>query len=112
MRGELLKGNLDLLLLAILSGRPLHGYGIIEALRERSDGAFTLPEGTVYPALHRLEEAGLLASRWSEANGRRRREYEISGVGREALRAREAEWRAFSGAMEAVIGRASWTTAI
>jgi PadR family transcriptional regulator, regulatory protein PadR len=109
MRGELLKGNLDLLLLAIVAGGPMHGYGIIEALRERSEGTFVLPEGTVYPALHRLEEAGLLASRWSDTSGRRRREYEISGAGREALRARAEEWRTFSGALEAVIGRAPWT---
>lgn len=105
------KGNLDLLLLAVLSDGPLHGYAIIEALRERSAGAFTLAEGTVYPALHRLEAAGLLSSRWSDHAGRKRREYEISGSGRDALKSRVAEWHAFAGAVESVVGRKPWTLA-
>ena len=71
--GQALKGHLDLLLLAILEDEQLHGYAVIEALRERSSGEFDLPEGTVYPALHRLEQERLLASRWSDASGRRRR---------------------------------------
>ncbi len=108
----MLKGNVDLLLLAILAGGALHGYAVIEALRERSGGAFDLPEGSVYPALHRLEAAGLLTSRWAEANGRRRREYEVSGAGREALKARQAEWDAFTGAVESVIRRSPWTATI
>jgi len=67
MDRERLKGNLDLLLLSVLSAGPAHGYSIISALRERSEGTFDLPEGTIYPALHRLEEAGLLASSWAQA---------------------------------------------
>ena len=62
MNRERLKGHLDLLLLSVLAARPAHGYAVITPLRDRSDGAFELPEGTVYPALHRLEDAGLLAS--------------------------------------------------
>ena len=73
MTGQELKGHLDLLLLAVLEGGPAHGYGVIAALRERSGETFDLPEGTVYPALHRLEEQGLLGSRWSSVEGRRRR---------------------------------------
>ena len=72
MDRERLKGNLDLLLLSVLSAGPAHGYAIISALRERSGGTFDLPEGTIYPALHRLEEASLLASSWAQAEGRRR----------------------------------------
>lgn len=64
MKAEKLKGHLDLLLLSVLSGGPGHGYEVITRLKVRSDGAFELPEGTVYPALHRLENAGLLASAW------------------------------------------------
>ncbi|MBA3417844.1 MAG: helix-turn-helix transcriptional regulator, partial [Geodermatophilaceae bacterium] len=60
MRAETLKGHLDGLLLAALEAGPLHGYGVIEALRTGSDGTFDLPTGTVYPALHRLERAGLV----------------------------------------------------
>jgi PadR family transcriptional regulator len=69
MRPELLKGNLDLLLLTILTDGPAHGYAIIAELRRRSDDVFDLPEGTIYPALHRMERAGLLASLWTEGDG-------------------------------------------
>ena len=65
MDRERLKGNLDLLL-SVLSSGPAHGYAIISALRDRSGGTFDLPEGTIYPALHRLEDAGLLASTWDQ----------------------------------------------
>ena len=67
MRAEALKGHLDLLLLAVMEDGPTHGYAVIEELRQRTGDAFDLPEGTVYPALHRLERAGLLESRWAEA---------------------------------------------
>ena len=65
MNRERIKGHLDLLLLSVLAGRPAHGYAIISALRERSEGTFDLPEGTIYPALHRLEDAKLLSSSWA-----------------------------------------------
>ena len=78
MRGEALKGHLDGMLLAALAAGPAHGYMVIESLREASGGAFDLPEGTVYPALHRLEQAGLIKSRWSRASGRRRRIYGLT----------------------------------
>ena len=81
MRAEVLKGHLDLLLLAAVRNQPAHGYAIAETLRSRSDGAFDLPEGTLYPALHRLERGGLLSSRWSEVNGRRRRVYQLTARG-------------------------------
>ncbi|MEO9254026.1 MAG: helix-turn-helix transcriptional regulator [Tepidiformaceae bacterium] len=109
MRADLLKGHLDLLLLAILEQGPLHGYAISDELRQRSDGSFDLPEGTIYPALHRLEAAGYLQSGWSSASGRRRREYELSGAGRAALAQRHQEWRQFSGAIDSVIRRTPWT---
>ncbi len=66
MDRERLKGNLDLLL-SVPSSGPAHGYAIISALRDRSGGTFDLPEGTIYPALHRLEDSGLLASTWAGA---------------------------------------------
>lgn len=103
--GELLKGHLETLLLSVLEHGPLHGYAIIEQLRERSAGVFRLPEGTIYPALHRLEAAGYLASSWSHHDGRRRRDYTLSEAGREALAARRAEWSAFSAAVNGVILR-------
>jgi PadR family transcriptional regulator PadR len=107
MDREQLKGHLDLLLLAVLQRAPAHGYAIIAALRDRSGGAFDLPEGTIYPALHRLEAAGLLQSGWLEVSGRRRRVYEITGAGLAALRARRGEWREFASGVQAVLG---WST--
>ena len=103
MRREQLKGHLDLLLLGVVSHGPVHGYQVITSLRDRSDGAFDLPEGTVYPALHRLEGLGFLSSRWSEVGGRRRRVYELSGKGADALVERRQEWAAFALAVGAVL---------
>jgi PadR family transcriptional regulator len=104
MNRERLKGNLDLLLLSVLAAGPGHGYAIISALRDRSEGTFDLPEGTIYPALHRLEEAGLLASSWAQAEGRRRRVYGLTEKGAEALAAERTEWRRFAGGVHAVLG--------
>jgi len=103
MTAETLKGHLDLLLLAAVQSQPTHGYAIAETLRARSDGAFDLPEGTLYPALHRLGRAGLLASRWSEVNGRRRRVYQLTRKGHRALAARHTEWHDFARAVQAVV---------
>lgn len=103
MNKERLKGNLDLLLLSVLSAGPAHGYAIISALRDHSRGLFDLPEGTVYPALHRLEDVGLLTSSWAEADGRRRRVYALTDKGAAALAAERAEWRKFAGGIRAVL---------
>ena len=106
MNPESLKGHLELLLLAAVEARPAHGYAIAETLRHRSDRVFDLPEGTLYPALHRLERAGLLASRWSEVNGRRRRVYQLTAKGHRALTKRHDEWRDFARAVHAVVEEA------
>jgi DNA-binding PadR family transcriptional regulator len=103
MTGETLKGHLDALVLASLRGGPLHGYAIIAELKRRSGGAFDLPEGTVYPVLHRLEAEGLLASAWSSPAGRRRRVYRLTRRGRSALARRRQDWRDFARAVEAVL---------
>ena len=100
---ETLKGHLDSLLLAILAAGPAHGYAIIEDLKSRSGGAFALPEGTVYPALHRLERAGVLESNWSAAGGRRRRVYRLTRRGRRQLETGRSEWHDFSRAVDAVL---------
>jgi PadR family transcriptional regulator PadR len=103
MRAETIKGHLDGLLLAVLASTgPLHGYSIIDELSRRSGGSFSLPEGTIYPALHRLEREGLLASRWSQEGGRRRRVYELTARGRRAVGRERQAWSAFAGAAEAV----------
>src|SRR5262245_33850695 len=94
MRREQLKGHLDLLLMSVLAGAPQHGYALIVALRE----------GTVYPARHRLEAAGLVASRWSDEGGRRRRVYRLTAAGAAALAERRAEWTSFATGVHAVLG--------
>jgi DNA-binding PadR family transcriptional regulator len=109
MQGDVpLRGHLDLLLLAILSAGPAHGYAMIEELRRRSRGAFDLPEGPVYPALHRLEDEGLLTSDWSTDGSRRRRVYALTRRGHAHLRARRDAWREFAGAVETVLEAAVW----
>lgn len=104
MSGEALKGHLDLLLLAALRPRPAHGYAIIEELRRRSGGTFDLAEGTIYPALHRLERQGVLESEWSGAANRPRRVYRLTPRGERALGEKVKAWRHFacgmSGALE------------
>jgi DNA-binding PadR family transcriptional regulator len=104
VNAETLKGHLDLLLLAAVRSRPAHGYAIAESLHASSSGKFDLPESTLYPALHRLERAGLLSSRWSEVNGRRRRVYQLTRAGHRSLIKRQDEWRDFSRAVQAVVG--------
>lgn len=92
------------MLLAAMQSRPAHGYALVQVLREQSGGAFDLPEGTIYPALHRLERAGLLSSYWSADSGRRRRVYQITPKGKQALTSRRQEWRQFAQAVNAVVG--------
>jgi DNA-binding PadR family transcriptional regulator len=105
MRPELLKGHLDAMLLAVLEGGPRHGYAVIESLRSGSDGTLDLPTGTVYPALHRLERAGLIASDWETVGGRRRRAYHLTAAGRAALGEHRALWDEFSAVVSTVLGR-------
>ena len=108
MRGQALKGHLDLLLLAILADGARHGYAIIDELRERSGDAFDLPEGTVYPALHRLQKAGFLSSEWTEVHGRRRRTYRLTENGRGALGEQRLAWHDFTEAMSRVLKGVPW----
>jgi PadR family transcriptional regulator, regulatory protein PadR len=104
MSAEQLKGHLDPLVLAILEDGPAHGYAIIESLRARSGGVFDLPEGTIYPALHRLERGGTVKSRREVIGGRERRVYRVSARGRAALRERRSNWKQFSSAVSRVLG--------
>jgi PadR family transcriptional regulator PadR len=104
MKADALKGQLELVVLATLRDGPLHGYGITKQIRDRSTGELDVLEGTLYPALHRLESAGLVKSRWATGAGRRRRVYELTSKGRDALAAQESEWRSFSRTLDAILG--------
>jgi transcriptional regulator len=109
MEGEILKGHLDMIILAALAAAPAHGYGVIQEIRHRSRGAFDLPEGTIYPALHRLEKNGLLSSRWvAGPSGRKRRVYALTRSGTAALNRHRMTWRRFTGAVQGLLGKAGY----
>jgi PadR family transcriptional regulator, regulatory protein PadR len=95
--------QVDGLILAVLADRPCHGYAVIEELRRRSDGVLDFPEGTIYPALYKLEAAGAVASSWTVADGRRRRVYRLTAAGRRQLARARDEWNALARAMTGVL---------
>ena len=97
---------MDSILLAALESQPLHGYAIMETLRERSRASIDLPTGTVYPALHRLERSGLIKSDWSTVSGRRRRTYRLTNAGRRRLAEDRGSWRQFSKTVSTLLGHA------
>jgi DNA-binding PadR family transcriptional regulator len=103
-RAAVLTGQLDLLVLAVLARRPAHGYAVLEALRVRSGGLFDLPEGSLYPALYRLEHAGFLRSEARVVGGRPRRTYAITSAGRATLKSRHAAWQRLVRSVAAVTG--------
>jgi PadR family transcriptional regulator PadR len=105
MHGEPLKGHLDTMLLAALRDGPAHGYALVRLLEQRSDGVFVLGEGTIYPALRRLERAGLLRSGEGVVEGRTRRSYELTRAGQEALSEQERDWNQFARGMSALLAR-------
>jgi transcriptional regulator len=101
---ELLKGNTDLLLLRLISYQPTYGYKIIKELETRSKGYFQFKEGTLYPALHRMEKRGLIEGNWRKLpNGLERRYYYITTKGQKALTERMAVWQNFSTAVDQII---------
>ena len=100
-----LQGALDLLVLKILERRPgSHGYAIMTAIQERSADVLRAEEGSLYPALHRMEDAGWVRARWiTKDTGRRARIYEITMNGRKQLEAEETRWRAVTSAVNRVL---------
>jgi transcriptional regulator len=100
-----LQGTLDLLVLKILSRRaPLHGYAILTAIKAISGEVLRVEEGSLYPALHRLEGADLIHAAWAtKENGRRARIYELTAQGRKQLASEEARWTAVTGAVQRVL---------
>ena len=103
MRAEELKGHLDALLLAALEDGPRHGYAVIESLRQASGGRLDMATGTIYPALRRLEDAGLITGSWSVVAGRRRRDYRLTPTGARALAGKRADWRDFTATISAAL---------
>ena len=103
-RRELLKGSTDSLLLCLMNSQPMYGYQIIKELEKKSDGYFQFKEGTLYPALHRLEKTGLIKGKWEKLpGGQERRYYYITEKGQKSLSERLAIWRGFSGAVNLIM---------
>ena len=100
-----LQGSLDLIVLRILSRRPgLHEYAIMMAIQEMSSDALRAEEGSLYPALHRMEQAGWIRAKWvTKENGRRTRIYELTSAGKQQLVAEESRWHAVTSAINRVL---------
>jgi len=100
-----LQGTLDLLVLTILSRRPrLHGYALMTAISETSDDVLRAEEGSLYPALHRMEETGWIRAEWvKRETGRRTRVYELTKTGREQLAQEELRWQTITSAVNRVL---------
>ena len=102
-RQDLIKGNIDTLLLSLISQQPMYGYQIMRELDGRSQGYFRFKEGTLYPALHRLEKAGLLQGNWHTiTSGRQRRYYSITEKGRWIMVEQTEQWQDFFAAMNLI----------
>jgi PadR family transcriptional regulator, regulatory protein PadR len=101
---DLLQGTLDLLILKVVALGPVHGYGISQRIRQISDSALRVQQGSLYPALHRLEERGWLAADWGESeNGRQAKFYRLSAKGRRQLASEEETWNRLSNAVALIL---------
>jgi transcriptional regulator len=102
---SLLAGSaLEMLVLEVIAQGPTYGYEIAQTVAARSDGTFEMKEGSLYPALHRLERQKLLRSMWREADGRRRKYYELTDAGRAELASRKQSWARFAAGINGVLG--------
>jgi PadR family transcriptional regulator, regulatory protein PadR len=101
---DLLPGTLDMLILKAVSLKPLHGYGVLLRIAQISNGALDIQQGSLYPALYRLEHQGLIAAEWGESDNKRRAKYyTLTPVGRRRLREETASWNRLVGAISAAL---------
>ena len=101
---DLLPGTLDMLILKAVSLRPLHGYGVLVRIRQISGDALEIPQGSLYPALYRLEHQGLITAEWGVSeNGRRAKYYTVTPAGRRRLREETAGWNRLASAIAAAL---------
>ena len=99
-KSDILQGTLDMLILKIVALGPVHGYGISQRIRDISKQVIQVQQGSLYPALHRLETRGWLEAEWGESdNGRKAKFYKLSAKGRKQLVAEEANWNRLAGAV-------------
>lgn len=104
MESKLLSGTVEMLILEVLAPSPSYGYQIVQTVTARSEGSLELKEGSLYPALHRLERQKLLSSYWDEFDGRRRKYYKLTAAGRRILAAKRDEWLQFASGVNGVLG--------
>lgn len=107
MDSRLLWGTVDMLILEVISGGPSYGYEIAQTVLGKSRGYFEITEGSLYPALHRLERQNFLESFWKEADGRDRKYYKLTPAGRSALAEKKKEWKAFTSGVQGILGGAN-----
>jgi PadR family transcriptional regulator, regulatory protein PadR len=101
---DLLPGTLDMLILKAVSLKPLHGYGVLLRIRQISHDALEIPQGSLYPALYRLEHQGLIVSEWGQSdNGRKAKYYTVTATGRRRLREETAGWNRLAAAIAAAL---------
>ena len=106
-KSDLPQGTLDLLILKVIALAPVHGYAIAQRLEQVSRGVVQVPEGSLYPALHRLENRGFLAADWRETEtGREAKFYRLTRKGRRHLETEAASWRRLIGAIGLILGMA------
>lgn len=105
---DLLPGTLDMLILKAVSLKPLHGYGVLLRIRQISGQALEIPQGSLYPALYRLEHQGLIAAEWGQSeNNRRAKYYTLTAAGRRRLREETAGWNRLASAIAAALNTTS-----
>ncbi|HEV2348762.1 MAG TPA: PadR family transcriptional regulator [Terriglobia bacterium] len=103
-KSELLQGTLDMLILKIVALGPIHGYGISQRIRQISREALQVQQGSLYPALHRLEKRGWLEADWGQSeNGRQAKFYKLSSKGRKQLTREQSSWRRLAGAVTVIL---------
>ena len=104
MGKDQLQGTLDLLVLKILARGPMHGYGVVQRIQQVSDDALRVEEGSLYPAVHRMEQAGWITSEWKVTkSGRRAKYYKLTATGRRQLEEEEQSWSRVTGAVAKVL---------
>ena len=103
LRDQIRKGSTEVLILTLLAERPMYGYEMAQQLEARSNGYFEMKEGLLYPTLHRMQQSGWLSSSWREVEGRRRKYYSVTALGREVLGEQAAEWNVFLEKLQAFL---------
>jgi PadR family transcriptional regulator PadR len=102
-KDQMRKGSTEILILSLLAAGPMYGYQISQQLEKRSDGYFKMNQGLLYPALHRMQQNGWLTAYWQTIDGRRRKYYALTPLGREALGEQSAEWKTFLEQLHALL---------